>query len=258
MLDKKIVSPRETRSLLPRQNHLNMESVAQLNAGFTTLTSKKFNPYLFGIDPHLLKRDLGTTTGSVKSLWKKLVAKLYSARVLATYSLVAILLLFMTGSARPMKLTTPNQGLVASGKNSLPMTVSIIKEIIPTFKWPLNGQISTNYSRWHPGIDVPQPKGTPVKPIAEGTVSVVENSRWGYGKSVIVTHTSGYASRYAHLSTIEVKVGDKVTADSNLGQVGSTGRSTGNHLHMEIYANGKTVNPVVALPAQTKTIATDY
>jgi murein DD-endopeptidase MepM/ murein hydrolase activator NlpD len=103
-------------------------------------------------------------------------------------------------------------------------------------------------SALHPGIDFRDPVGSSVPATAAG---VVTRAGWagGYGNMVEVDHGSGYATRYAHLSEIDVKVGDKVKLGQTLGRTGSTGRSTGPHLHYEVRHNGKAVNPVVFLKA---------
>ena len=101
----------------------------------------------------------------------------------------------------------------------------------------------TGAKAMHQGIDFPKPNGTPVVATAPGTV---KRASWGgaYGRLVEITHDNGVSTRYAHLSKIEVNVGQKVETGQQLGLVGSTGRSTGPHLHYEIRVNGNAVNPV--------------
>lgn len=103
--------------------------------------------------------------------------------------------------------------------------------------------ISQGYSFFHPGIDLATIKGTPVYPIMEGSVVLINYGRFGYGNHVLVDHGNGRQSLYAHLAKIEVKEGEKVTFDSILGLIGSTGRSTGPHLHLQIFDNGSWINP---------------
>jgi len=69
------------------------------------------------------------------------------------------------------------------------------------------------------------------------------DNRYGYGKLVEVNHGNGYKTRYAHCKEIEVKVGDIVRKGDVIAQMGSTGRSTGPHVHFEVYKNGRTVDP---------------
>ena len=94
----------------------------------------------------------------------------------------------------------------------------------------------------HTGLDIGAPGGTPIRCAAPG---VVFFAGWknGYGNTVIVNHGLGYATLYAHQSKILVSVGDEVLPGAILGKVGTTGLSTGNHLHFEIRIDGKTVDP---------------
>jgi murein DD-endopeptidase MepM/ murein hydrolase activator NlpD len=101
--------------------------------------------------------------------------------------------------------------------------------------------------RMHDGIDLTAPKGSPVYASGAGTVIRVDHNRTrrGYGNLVIIDHgTDGLTSRYAHLSTIKVKKGQKVKRGEQIGEVGTTGMSTGPHLHYEIRKNGVAVNPL--------------
>lgn len=107
-----------------------------------------------------------------------------------------------------------------------------------------NYVIGQFFSLAHPGVDLDTPFGTSVYPVTEGTVKQVEYWSWGYGNHIILDHGNGFGSLYAHLSKVEVKVGDKVKNDTVIGKVGSTGWSTGNHLHLEIYENGHPLNPL--------------
>jgi murein DD-endopeptidase MepM/ murein hydrolase activator NlpD len=107
--------------------------------------------------------------------------------------------------------------------------------------------ITQKYSFFHPGIDLDGITGDPIRPILRGKVVIIENSRFAYGKSVIVDHGNGISSRYAHLSKIEVTEGQDVTKDTKIGEMGATGRSFGDHLHLEVYQDGKAINPLTML-----------
>ncbi|MEU9603719.1 peptidoglycan DD-metalloendopeptidase family protein [Streptomyces sp. NPDC048057] len=98
----------------------------------------------------------------------------------------------------------------------------------------------------HTGTDFPAPQGTPV--VAAGVGTVVEAGWAGaYGQSVVIEHDGGVRTRYAHLSAIEVSVGQTVRAGDAIGAVGSTGNSTGPHLHLEFIVNGVAVDPMTYL-----------
>ena len=111
---------------------------------------------------------------------------------------------------------------------------------------PTRGSISSRYgSRWgrmHWGLDIACRTGTPIKAADGGTVkSAGYNGAYGY--MIEVNHGNGYVTRYAHCSKIYVKSGDKVYKGQTIGAVGSTGRSTGPHLHFEVLKNGVHQNP---------------
>lgn len=103
----------------------------------------------------------------------------------------------------------------------------------------------------HAGLDFRAPSGSPAQVTAPGTVS---KAGWngGYGRMVEVDHGNGYSSRYAHLSKIRVKVGQKLSTGDTVGDVGSSGRSTGPHLHYEIRRDGDAIDPVRFLKAGRK------
>lgn len=119
--------------------------------------------------------------------------------------------------------------------------------------WPVQrGWISSPYGRrvdpisgrmaWHTGIDVAGRRGSDVIAIAAGVV-VYAGQRDGYGNMVEIEHGDGYVTRYAHQSDLRVRQGDIVRRGDALGKLGSTGRSTGPHVHVEVLKNGRHVNP---------------
>jgi murein DD-endopeptidase MepM/ murein hydrolase activator NlpD len=119
--------------------------------------------------------------------------------------------------------------------------------------WPVRGWISSHFGyrvspftgrrELHKGLDIVNRRGTPVVVTADGRV-VFAGYKRGYGKMVIVDHGLDRVTKYGHLSEISVQSGDQVTRGQKLGLVGSTGRSTGPHLHYEVVVNGKAVDPV--------------
>lgn len=96
--------------------------------------------------------------------------------------------------------------------------------------------------RFHNGVDLAAKKGTAIRAIESGLV-VKAGSQGGYGNTVILMHRRGYMSLYGHMSRIDVKKGDVVKRGDIIGYVGSTGVSTGNHLHLEIFKDGYRINP---------------
>ncbi len=121
------------------------------------------------------------------------------------------------------------------------------------YKWPLaiKGNVTSKYGyryifgsySWHSGVDIGAARGTNIV-AADGGKVTYAGTRGTYGKLVIITHDDGSQTYYAHCSSILVKKGDKVYQGQTIAKVGSTGRSTGPHLHFEIRINGKTVNPL--------------
>lgn len=96
---------------------------------------------------------------------------------------------------------------------------------------------------FHAGIDIGYPSGTVISAVKEGTVTAANYYTSGYGYHVIIDHGNGYKTLYVHCSTLLVNVGDKVTKGQAVAKVGSTGKSTGPHLHLNVYVNGETQNP---------------
>ncbi|MBS4030404.1 MAG: M23 family metallopeptidase [Clostridiales bacterium] len=117
------------------------------------------------------------------------------------------------------------------------------------FLWPVSGggRITSRYgmrgSRFHYGVDIGSSSGTAVLAADSGTVTF---AGWGgaYGNLISIDHGNGYATKYAHNSSILVSVGQKVSKGSQIARVGSTGNSTGPHLHFEVLRNGSNVNPL--------------
>lgn len=128
------------------------------------------------------------------------------------------------------------------------------------YGWPVLGRATSHFgprlspfsgdTQFHTGIDIANEKGTPVRATADGTVELA-NWEGGYGKLIILDHSFGYATYYGHNSVLLVKVGDKVKRGDVIAYMGSTGSSTGNHTHYEVWQNGKPVNPWIYLIAQS-------
>ncbi|MDT5293428.1 MAG: hypothetical protein QOJ76_308 [Acidobacteriota bacterium] len=125
--------------------------------------------------------------------------------------------------------------------------------------WPVEGESTDSFgvrgnpfgggsAEFHPGQDIAAPRGTPVFAAADGTVL---QAGWqnGYGQTVVLDHGNGLTTCYGHLSRIEVAAGQELKRGEQLGQVGSTGRSTGPHLHYEVRIGDVPVSPLHYLPA---------
>lgn len=137
---------------------------------------------------------------------------------------------------------------------SYKLRVDRVKNIIPSMN-PIKNKyrLSSKFGwRMHPihhrrihhdGVDMACPRGTPVRIPADGKV-IKAGYNGGYGKYILVQHAKGYKTAYAHLSYINVRKGQKIKKNSIIGKVGSTGGSTGPHLHYEVIRNNRNVNPM--------------
>ncbi len=132
--------------------------------------------------------------------------------------------------ATPRSLqSTPNAGtVVASG----------------AFAWPTNGTITQRFSWYHPGIDIANRATPDILAADAGVVSIPPYMGGGYGNYVIIDHGNGYKTLYGHMSRIYVSNGQTVNRGDRIGKMGSTGRSTGPHLHFELSKNGVKINPL--------------
>ncbi|HEX8746134.1 MAG TPA: peptidoglycan DD-metalloendopeptidase family protein [Pyrinomonadaceae bacterium] len=126
--------------------------------------------------------------------------------------------------------------------------------------WPVAGELTDGFggrrnpfgglgSEFHTGQDISALSGTPVMAAAQGTV-IFAGWQNGYGQIVIIDHGNGLTTRYGHLSGIDVELGQLLARGQQLGRVGSTGRSTGPHLHYEVRINDEPVNPCQYLPLE--------
>ncbi|MDR3646584.1 MAG: M23 family metallopeptidase [Candidatus Babeliales bacterium] len=131
--------------------------------------------------------------------------------------------------------------------------------------WPLNKKefwivsrfgkrrFSNGKINFHYGVDLASPKGTTIKAVADGIVkeAYYSTGKTGYGNNIILAHNNKYKTRYAHLNSIKVKVGETVVKGQKIGTVGNTGHVKGKngfHLHFEVHVNGKPINPLFVLP----------
>lgn len=142
----------------------------------------------------------------------------------------------------PVSLTTAQTTMIKNFSR-LPEEIEVAKTERSVRLPVATFAITQGFHLFHPAIDLAATKGSPVYPIMVGTVVAVNQGRFGFGNYVIIDHGSGLKSLYAHLVKIEVKAGEKVEKDSILGLVGSSGRSTGPHLHLQIWEQNHLVNP---------------
>jgi LysM repeat protein len=131
-----------------------------------------------------------------------------------------------------IRQTTPDAGtVVASG----------------TFVWPTSGTITQRFSWYHPGADIANRATPDILAADSGTVTASGWDNAGYGNRVIIDHGNGYKTLYGHMQKLYVVAGQTVSRGSAIGKMGSTGRSSGPHLHFEIYKGGVRINPLSML-----------
>lgn len=131
-----------------------------------------------------------------------------------------------------IRRTVPDAGTVVASGN---------------FVWPAGGSISQNFVWYHPGLDIASRSSPGIAAADAGTVEYAGCLGWGYGCHIIINHGNGYKTLYGHLSRIGVVSGQGVRRGATIGSMGSTGRSTGIHLHFEIIRNGVRLNPLAVL-----------
>jgi len=161
------------------------------------------------------------------------------------------------------------QGAVQVIKESLPLREESLEDLqtklqernqelgaIPSI-WPTNGKMASGFgyrkdpftyrTEFHTGIDISNRSGTPIYATADGKI-VHAKYDGGYGNSILINHRNGINTRYGHLSRFAVKYGQEVKKGQLIGYMGTTGRSTGPHLHYEVIINSKTIDPYKYLP----------
>ena len=117
------------------------------------------------------------------------------------------------------------------------------------FAWPIVGAITQGFTSKHRAIDIGAPYGSQVYAARAGVVLSAGWAETGYGYTVIINHGDGYQTLYSHLKGAWVSKGQRVARGQLIGEVGSTGNSTGPHVHFEIRVNGVRSNPLSFLPA---------
>ncbi|MGN0653932.1 MAG: peptidoglycan DD-metalloendopeptidase family protein [Oscillospiraceae bacterium] len=144
-------------------------------------------------------------------------------------------------------LSEPKAAQVQVGTKPLAPITGIKITGTGIYSWPVAGGYISSYmgdGRGHKGIDIAAPYGTTIFAAEEGVVTKVQKIKYGYGYNFYIQHNDGTLTHYAHCSAIYVSVGQKVIKGEPVAAVGSTGQSTGNHLHFEVIKNGVFKNPL--------------
>lgn len=160
-------------------------------------------------------------------------------------------LISMTTLASGLFLLQGDRSLIEANYSPISQQMSIETKLSISRVVPGMTGVSQEYHPGHPGIDITAPLGSKILPLKKGRVLMVGISSYGYGRYVEVDHGDNLVTLYAHMGKIQVEEGDEVDVDRALGEVGLTGRTTGPHLHLEIYEKGNRLNPrtfLLALP----------
>ena len=201
------------------------------------------------VNKSLKKRELPYTTKELYH-WVKVVAQ---ANGLSNPDMIyagqKIDLSVLHGQPSPQKIA------MIGNTETIPSETK--ESMAPEFCSPVSGRLTSgfgmrihpldNMPHFHNGTDIAAPAGTPVSSTSEGVVTFA-GSRGGYGNCIDIDHGDGWLTRYAHLQSMDVGVGDQVQAGSQIGAVGSSGRTTGPHLHLEAHHNGRPVDPLSLIP----------
>ncbi len=180
------------------------------------------NPLSFALRPVVTHRHLRLTVGLVLTIF------------------VLIMALYSPFPTKASGSATTAEAIAGEGEAQLITKPGVVSPL---------PRLNVTQGFWllHAGIDLATPLGTPVKPIMKGVVTRADYDLFGYGNMVVISHGADFESLYAHLSKINVKEGETVTSDTVIGLSGSTGRSTGPHLHLEIHQDGKAIDPAPIL-----------
>ena len=140
-----------------------------------------------------------------------------------------------------VEMARDKEKMLASIPAIQPVSNKDLKRLASGFGYRIHPIYKVRKMHW--GMDFTAPTGTPIYATGDGVVSTRTNSRGGYGNHVVIDHGYGYETMYAHMSKFNVSRGQRVKRGDIIGYVGSTGRSTGPHLHYEVMKDGEKINP---------------
>lgn len=141
-----------------------------------------------------------------------------------------------------VKMAKNKKQMLASLPAIMPLNNKDLKHLPSGYGWRTHPIYKTQ--EFHPGMDFTAEQGTPIYATGDGTVERADANAQGYGNHVVINHGYGYQTLYGHMSRMAVKPGQKIKRGDLIGYVGSTGMSTGPHVHYEVIKNGEKVNPI--------------
>lgn len=233
-----VVKPGESLSKIAARYGISLATVASFNRIGTTIT--------VGQVLQIPNRDgLMVEAGKSRSVWD--LTKIYRVSaddILSSNSIddpneiAAGTRLFLPGAKAPSSAAPPRERTASRGRIVWPVAKSRLTSKFGYRRHPITRRIA-----FHRGVDFAAPRGAPVLSVKAGTV-VFSGRRGGYGLTIDVRHADGVITRYAHNSKLLVKVGARVSAGTAIAKVGSTGHSTGPHVHLEVIRKGEKINPL--------------
>lgn len=234
----------ETLDTICRNYGLDTELVAAMNNIDPGLRFSQGRVIYLPREPEINYRiQEGDTLWSIAQKYRVDVNYLLSINKIGNPSGMQIGQVIRIPDSRTEELDSIHQVQLAGGK----LQLQVASRSFGSFQMPVMGVISSGYgwrkSGYHHGTDFAAPKGTPIKAIKAGKV-IFAGWRPIYGYTVTIDHGDDVKSVYGHASKLFVKKGQRVAQGQIIAKVGSTGRSTGPHLHLEIHIDGETVNPV--------------
>ncbi|OGY24097.1 MAG: hypothetical protein A2172_00955 [Candidatus Woykebacteria bacterium RBG_13_40_15] len=238
MLNRTTYVPFGTRRALPLRN----VQFSHAAAGTGALRGN-----IVWFTPEAIIIDALSVLTEVLFLWQtfRKAVPTFAFRTIVVLGLIFLLVGF---NQRPDTVVAGNQLAVTPKIEKLTISTQVVAKEHPIFTWPIRGGITSLFSSYHRGIDITAPHGAPIKPLAKGKVVFAGWNSHGFGNTIIIQSVNGFDSKYAHLSGINVRVGESVGSDAIIGFIGDTGVTTGPHLHFEVYKDGLAINPLSVLP----------
>jgi len=245
----------DTISTIARRFQLNVNTILwanNLNAFSIIRPGNKLS--ILPTDGFLYKVKSGDTIGRLAQIYDTSAEKIVESNNLSATASIRIgqeLIIPGTRISAPVKTSVAAKAptpTALSGASVIKEIVSAEAPIISSNKmlWPTTGHRISQYFSWsHNGLDIADKVGTPIYAADAGTVEISQNG-WngGYGNTIVLNHGGGKKTRYAHASKLLVSKGDQVEKGQLIALMGSTGRSTGSHLHFEVIINGTRYNPL--------------
>lgn len=251
LFSKQIASPKEQRlkrELALAQNQIQkfQEDINQVNAVLDVLEERDKNLYRNALYASAFPEEyrlMGTGGSEKYDYLSGFSSSELMIEVAKQMDLLEQRLHGQSVSFRELQaLAKDKEKLLACVPAIQPVNNKDLKRMASGYGWRIDPIYKT--ARMHTGMDFTADPGTDVYATGDGVVEAIERNDWGYGNCIVINHGYNYKTRYAHLSKFNVKPGQKIKRGDLIGAVGSTGKSTGPHLHYEVEHNGEKVNPI--------------